>query len=97
MSVTVIAVMRSTREDVDELLSVVHGAVPDVLAEPGCQGYAPHTVGRETVLLVESWESREHLAVHAETAELAAFNERIAPLLVSPVEITVARPAQGPA
>jgi quinol monooxygenase YgiN len=96
MPITVIATMYSTEENRDQLLAAVCAAVPGVLKEDGCLQYAPHTVGKDRVLLVESWESTDALRVHGQGAALAEFGEATKPLLVKPTEVVVARPVSVP-
>ena len=97
MSVTVIATLHAADGKRDELLEAVCRAVPAVLLEEGCLQYAPHTVGRDRVLLVESWASPEALRVHGESASLAAFRDATSHLLAAPTEVVVARPVEVPA
>ena len=97
MPVTVIATLTAVEGKRDELLAVVCRAVPGVLQEDGCLQYAPHTVGRDRVLLVESWASPEALRVHGESASLAAFRDATSHLLAAPTEVVVARPVEVPA
>lgn len=92
MSVTVLATLHAHAEQRDALLAELARVVPDVLAEPGCLGYAPHTVGRDRVVIVESWESTAALQVHAGAAPLAQFTAAVADLLAEPMDVVVARP-----
>ncbi len=92
MPVTVIATFQAVEGKRDELLAVVCQAVPGVLKEDGCIQYAPHTVGKDKVVLVESWESPEALKTHSEGPGLIAFRDASAPLLAGPAEVVVARP-----
>lgn len=92
MTVTVIATLHVNTGQRDALLAELIGIVPDVLAEPGCLGYAPHTAGRDTVVIVESWESMDALGAHAVAEPLSTFNGAVADLLAAPMDIVVARP-----
>lgn len=92
MTVTVIATLQVKSGQRDALLAELIGTVPDMLAEPGCLGYAPHTVGRDTVVIVESWESMEALGVHAKAEPLTRFNAATENLLAAPMDVVVARP-----
>lgn len=95
MSITVVAMLRSMPDRREAVLAEVVAGVADVLVEPGCLAYAPHTVGSDTVMVVESWESREHLSAHAKTPAYAALSAATAPLLVSPPEVIIGKPADG--
>lgn len=96
MSITVIATFHAAEGKRDELLAAVCAVVPGVLQEPGCLQYAPHTVGQDRVLLVESWESTDALRVHSETPALLAFRDATAHLVAKPTEVVVARPVAVP-
>lgn len=96
MSITVVALLRCRPDRRGKVLAEVLAGVPDVLAEEGCLAYTPHTVGSDSVLVVESWESKEHLAAHAATPAFAALNANTTPLLTSPMEVVVGRPVRGP-
>jgi quinol monooxygenase YgiN len=95
--ITVIATFQAVDGQRDELLAAVLRAVPDVLREDGCLAYAPHTVGKDRVLLVESWESPEALRVHGESPALLALREATGPLLAAPADVVLARPVDVPA
>jgi quinol monooxygenase YgiN len=92
MPVTVIATLTAVEGKRDELLAAVCRAVPGVLQEDGCLQYAPHTVGKDAVLLVESWQTPEALQAHGAGAAMAAFTEAIRGLVAGPASIVVARP-----
>jgi len=92
MPVTVIATLTAVEGKRDELLAAVCQAVPGVLKEDGCLQYAPHTVGKDAVLLVESWESPDALRAHGAGEAMAAFTAATRPLLAGPASIVVARP-----
>jgi quinol monooxygenase YgiN len=94
--ITVIATLYSTAENRDELLDAVCRAVPGVLAEDGCLQYAPHTAGKDRVVLVESWESPDALRAHGDGAAMADFRTATAHLVTKPTEIVVARPVSVP-
>ena len=96
MPITVIATFHAADGKRDALLEAVCAAVPGVLLEQGCLQYAPHTVGQDKVMLVESWESPEALRAHSERPGLGAFRESISDFIAAPTEIVVARPVAVP-
>jgi quinol monooxygenase YgiN len=96
MPVTVIATMYSTEENRDELLAAVCRIVPGVLTEDGCLQYAPHTVGKDRVVLVESWDSPDALRVHGQGPAMAEFRTATGHLVIKPTEVVVARPVSVP-
>jgi quinol monooxygenase YgiN len=96
MPITVIATLYATEENRDELLAAVCRAVPGVLKEDGCLQYAPHTVGKDRVVLVESWESSDALRTHGTGPGMAEFQAATAHLVTKPTEVVVARPVSVP-
>lgn len=94
MTVTVIATLDVVPDQRDTLLAELARVVPDVLAEPGCLGYLPHTSGRNRVVIVESWESMAALEAHAGAAPIAQFTAAVAALLAAPMDVVVARPVE---
>jgi quinol monooxygenase YgiN len=96
MTVSVVATLYAVEGKRDELLALVVQNVPNVLAEDGCLQYAPHTVGKDRILMIESWASLDALGVHGETPGMAAFQASIKDLVSAPTEIVVARPVDVP-
>ena len=92
MTVTVIATLDVVADQRDTLLTELARVVPHVLAEPGCLGYLPHTVGRNRVVIVETWESTAALAAHAEAEPITTFAAAVEHLLAAPMDVVVARP-----
>lgn len=93
MPITVIATFHPQAGRRDELLDVLCAHVPEVVAETGCLSYVPHTVGKDGLLLIESWADGAALKAHGEGAALAAINAAVEPLVHAPMEVVVARPA----
>lgn len=94
MSVTVIASFELADGRRNEFLVELARIVPAVLAEPGCLSYVPHIVGRDRVVVVESWESGDALSVHAVAEPLTSFTKTVADLLASDMDVVVARPIE---
>jgi len=89
--VVVIATVHPAPGRRPEVLGVIAGNVPAVHAEDGCLTYAVHTAEEpERVVFVERWTSRDALAAHAASAHMAATNERLAPMLAAPTEVSTA-------
>lgn len=93
MSVTVIATLHAQDGKQDDVLQAVSGLAGEVHAEPGCLRYAPHTSGRNRVVIVESWESREALDEHAKGPGFTALVKQLEGLLSAPLDVAVALPA----
>lgn len=93
MPVTVIATLHAQDGKQDDVLQAVSAIATEVHAEPGCLRYAPHTSGRNRVVIVESWESREALDVHAKSPGFIALGKQLEGLLSAPLEVALAAPA----
>ncbi len=93
MSVIVVATFEALPDHRDEVLDLVCRLAPKVHAEPGCQLYAPHTSGKDCVVLVERWADKAALAAHAEGPQMTTFNADVSKLLTGPPRIQVLRPA----
>lgn len=76
----------------DELLAEFHKLVPQVHAEAGCIEYGPaidadsgidgqKSVGDDSFLVIEKWESLDHLRDHLAAPHMAAYRERVKDLI----------------
>lgn len=87
----------------DEFLAIFKANVPNVLAEAGCLDYEP-TVDVETglppqggarpdvVVVVERWESLEHLRAHLQAPHMLSYKEQVAEM-VEGLSLAVTEPA----
>ena len=97
MSVVHVVAMITTkpgkREDV---LTAFRENVPHVHAEDGCIEYGPTVdtegvgglqtgVGPDTFVVIEKWQSLEHLKAHAAAPHMAAYAARVKDLLADRV------------
>jgi len=96
MTLTVIATLHPRDGLRDEVLAAALTAVPQVLAENGCLSYEPHTVGRDGLIIVESWASSDALKAHGSGPVLANFQTSVEGLVTAPSDVLVARPAERP-
>lgn len=94
MPLTVIATMHPVVGRRDDVVAAVLRAVPAVLAEEGCLAYAPHTVGTDGVVIVESWTSGAALKAHGAGAPLAELHAALSELIAAPSDVVVARPVE---
>lgn len=92
MSLSVVATFEVVDGKRDAFIFELSRILPTVCAENGCLSYVPHTVGRNGVLVIESWESPGALQAHASADHMTRFAEAVAELLVSDMTIVVARP-----
>jgi quinol monooxygenase YgiN len=87
----------------DELLAEFHKLVPQVHAEAGCIEYGPaidvdsglnaqQPVGDDSFLVIEKWESLQHLHDHLAAPHMAEYRETVKDL-VSSVTLNVLQPA----
>ena len=95
--VAVIAVVHPLPGRVDDAISAVGAAIPAILAEDGCEGYAPHRSDDGEIVLLELWSSRAALAAHSVGPAAGALRSGLVGLLSAPTTVTVASPLQvGP-
>ena len=72
-----------------EVLAAFHANMPAVHAEAGCIEYgpvidasnSPAKYGEDTFVVVEKWESPDHLKAHAASPHMAAYGAKTRDLL----------------
>jgi quinol monooxygenase YgiN len=67
----------------DEAIAAVQEALPSVLAEDGCEAYAPHRDldNPSQLVIVERWASSAALDAHAEQPHVKTLLGKLGPLL----------------
>ena len=72
------------------VLDAFRANIPAVHAEEGCIEYGPTVdapggtpFGPDTFVVIEKWASAEALAAHAKAPHMAAYAEKVKPLLAS--------------
>lgn len=101
--VHVVAIITTKPGKRAEVLAHFNENVPNVHAEDGCIEYGPTTdvadagpiqteVGADSFVVIEKWESLEHLKAHAAAPHMAAYAEKVKDMLDSRV-IHVLAPA----
>lgn len=99
----VIAEIELNPESKEKFLTVLHRNVPTVTAENGCMAYEPAmdldtglpvqgALKKNTITIIEAWESLEALHAHLKTPHMAAYREATRDL-VKNVAIRVLEPA----
>jgi quinol monooxygenase YgiN len=94
--VHVIAVITARPGKRDAILKEFRANVPAVLAEAGCIEYGPAVdvepapafqtkLGPDAFMVVEKWESLEHLKAHAAAPHMAAYGAKVKELIASRV------------
>lgn len=92
MPVTVIATFDARDGRRDDVLKAVMDVADQVRSEPGCLTWAPHTAGKNSILIVESWANRDALTTHSQASVLAELMEATRPFLATPPQVVVAHP-----
>ena len=91
--VHVVAVISAKQGKRSEVLKLFHSNVPKVLAEDGCIEYLPiidateagdfqTKIGPDSFIVIEKWESLEHLKAHATAAHMKEYALKVKDLLV---------------
>jgi quinol monooxygenase YgiN len=97
----VLAIITTKPGKRDEVLAAFRANMPAVHAEDGCIEYGPvidaeggagAKFGGDTFVVVEKWESLEHLGAHARSPHMAAYAAKTKDLLANR-EIHVCQPA----
>lgn len=77
----------------EEILTAFRANMPAVHAEAGCieygpvvdAGHSPTKYGDDTFVVIEKWESADHLKAHAASAHMAAYAAKTKELIASRV------------
>ena len=96
----VLAIITTKPGKREEVLAMFRANMPAVHAEAGCIEYGPvidadfpgAKFGNDTFVVVEKWESAEHLKAHAASPHMAAYGAKTKELLEKR-EIHVMQPA----
>jgi quinol monooxygenase YgiN len=70
----------------EKLLAVCRKYWPGVQEEPGCELFALHE-GTGSFVVIERWSSRSLWEQHLATADNAALNAELSPLLAEPANV----------
>ncbi len=87
----------------DEFVNIFKANVPNVLAEDGCIRYEPTIdfpsgfdrqppLRGNTVVIIEAWESIDHLKAHLAAPHMATYREQVKDL-VAGSELQILQPA----
>jgi quinol monooxygenase YgiN len=99
----VVAIITAKPNQRDAILEAFRANMPAVHAEAGCIEYGPAVdaegvggfqtkFGADTFLVIEKWESLEHLKAHAGSAHMATYGAKTKDMIASRV-IHVLSPA----
>ena len=92
----VVAIITAKPGKREEVLSAFRANMPAVHAEKGCVEYGPvvdapdmgpiqTTVGDDTFIVIEKWETKDDLKAHAAAPHMAAYAAKVKDLLASRV------------
>ncbi len=101
--VHVVAVITTKPGKRGEVLSLFNANVPNVLAEDGCIAYGPTVdtqdvgpvqteFGADTFVVIEKWQSLDHLKAHMKAPHMATYANHVKDMLADRV-IHVLTPA----
>jgi len=97
MSVVHVVAIITTKPGMrNEVLKAFHENIPNVRAEDGCIEYGPTIdatevgsiqtkIGPDTFMVIEKWESLEHLKAHAAAPHMVEYAAKVKDLLVGRV------------
>jgi quinol monooxygenase YgiN len=96
----VLAIITAKPGNRAQILEAFHANMPAVHAEAGCIEYGPVVdaagsgakFGDDTFVVIEKWESMDHLKAHAASAHMAAYAAKTKELIANRV-IHVMSPA----
>jgi quinol monooxygenase YgiN len=99
----VVAIITAKPGNRDAILQAFRANMPAVHAEAGCIEYGPAIdaegigsfqtkFGADTFLVIEKWESQDHLKAHAASPHMAAYGAKTKDLIASRI-IHVLSPA----
>ncbi len=102
--VYVVVSVRVKEDKLKDYIDLLKGAATTVRKEKGCIQYAPtvdletggvlpQTMDKNTVMLLEKWESMEALKAHLATPHMAEYFKKEKPLLAGPPVIKVLQEA----
>mgnify|MGYP001288615294 CR=1 FL=1 len=94
--VHVVAIITAKPGRRDEVLRAFHLNIPNVHAEEGCLEYGPTIdtvgvggiqaeIGPDTFVVIEKWQSVEHLKAHATAPHMTKYGAEVKDLLASRV------------
>lgn len=88
----VVAIIKAKPGQRNSILKAFKDNMPAVHAEKGCVEYQPVVdadnagaiqteIGADAFMVIEKWETMDDLAAHAKSAHMAAYAEKVKPLI----------------
>lgn len=89
MSIYLTAILKSKKESVDDLKSILENMVLNTIKEEACEKYElQQDIEDETVFIFhEIWKNKEGLDAHNQQIYIREFVDRVPELLEKPAEI----------
>ncbi|WP_447595334.1 putative quinol monooxygenase [Aquipseudomonas campi] len=91
--IDVIAEIRTTPGTRQHVLDAIHANLPAVLAEAGCLAYRPSLdlasgldsqhQDTDSLVILEQWQSLEHLHAHLATPHMQAYHRQVADWVIA--------------
>ncbi|MFC0343151.1 putative quinol monooxygenase [Epilithonimonas hispanica] len=93
MSIYLTAILKSNKESIQDLKSILDNMVLNTRKEEACEKYElQHSLDDETVFIFhEIWKSKEGLDAHNQQPYIQEFVEKVPDLLENPAEIYLAK------
>ncbi len=93
MSIYLTAILKSKRESIQDLKSILDNMVLNTRKEEACEKYElQQSLDEETIFIFhEIWKSKEGLDVHNQQPYIQEFVEKVPELLEKPAEIYLAK------
>lgn len=90
--VVVVATFTPNEGELDRVQLALNIAIEQVHTEPGCLLYALHEREDGKLVLIEKWQSAQHLATHGQGAAVQDLNESLSALLTQPSDVVTMTP-----
>jgi len=93
MSIYLTAILKSKKESIQDLKSILYNMVLNTRKEEACEKYElQQSLDDETVFIFhEIWKSKEGLDAHNQQPYIQEFVEKVPDLLEKPAEIYLAK------
>jgi quinol monooxygenase YgiN len=91
VSVVVIATILPKPEHREDVIAAFLDVIPSVHQEPGCELYALNE-GKDRLVMIEQWESREALAVHGKAQALTRLGPALDGKLTAQPDVRIYSP-----
>jgi quinol monooxygenase YgiN len=91
MSVVVVATVQPVPEHRASVIAAFEDTIARVHGEDGCELYALHE-GRDRLVMIEKWASKEALAAHGKSPALAELTSRLEGKITGGLDVQILQP-----